>query len=99
MTPARPSRGVAGEGPGSVRDLAGSLRIEVPRLAYHLRSPATKSGITPASWPPSRRLPVMTRVPTGRPRSESTLSGRAAPVFYSLAMSPRIPNRFPLSDS
>ena len=35
------------EGLGSVDDLAGSLRTEVSRLAYHLRIPATKSGITP----------------------------------------------------
>ena len=31
----------------SVDDLAGSLRTEINRLAYHLRTPATKSGITP----------------------------------------------------
>ena len=31
----------------SVDDLAGSLRTELARLAYHLRIPATKSGITP----------------------------------------------------
>ncbi|HEY8821970.1 MAG TPA: MarR family transcriptional regulator [Dermatophilaceae bacterium] len=35
------------EGPSCVEDLAGSLRTELSRLAYHLRSPATKSGITP----------------------------------------------------
>jgi DNA-binding MarR family transcriptional regulator len=35
------------EGAGSVDDLAGSLRTEVNRLAYHLRVPATRSGITP----------------------------------------------------
>lgn len=28
-------------------ELAGSLRTEISRLAYHLRSPATRSGITP----------------------------------------------------
>jgi DNA-binding MarR family transcriptional regulator len=38
---------VVTEGPGSVDDLAGSLRTEISRLAYHLRIPATKSGITP----------------------------------------------------
>lgn len=32
---------------GTVEELAGSLRTEVSRLAYHLRVPATKSGITP----------------------------------------------------
>lgn len=31
----------------TVEELAGSLRTEVSRLAYHLRVPATKSGITP----------------------------------------------------
>ena len=35
------------EGPSCVEDLAGSLRTELSRLAYHLRIPATKSGITP----------------------------------------------------
>lgn len=38
---------VAGEGPCSADDLAGSLRTELSRLAYHLRIPATRSGITP----------------------------------------------------
>jgi len=47
MTSAPPVEAVAGESPGSVDDLAGSLRTEVSRLAYHLRVPATKSGITP----------------------------------------------------
>lgn len=31
----------------SADDLAGSLRTELTRLSYHLRHPATKSGITP----------------------------------------------------
>ena len=35
------------EGLCSLDDLAGSLRTELTRLAYHLRTPATKSGITP----------------------------------------------------
>lgn len=41
--------GVCAVGPqaASVEQLAGSLRTEVNRLAYHLRVPATKSGITP----------------------------------------------------
>lgn len=47
MTTAAPAPAVAVEGPGSVDDLAGSLRTELSRLAYHLRIPATKSGITP----------------------------------------------------
>ena len=47
MTTAAPAPAVVIEGPGSVDDLAGSLRTELSRLAYHLRIPATKSGITP----------------------------------------------------
>ena len=38
---------VTDEGRCSADDLAGSLRTELTRLAYHLRLPATKSGITP----------------------------------------------------
>ncbi len=45
-TPAR-TAAVHIDGPGFVDDLAGSLRTELSRLAYHLRMPATKSGITP----------------------------------------------------
>jgi DNA-binding MarR family transcriptional regulator len=47
MTTTAPPPAVVTEGPGSVDDLAGSLRTEISRLAYHLRIPATKSGITP----------------------------------------------------
>jgi len=47
MTTAARAPAVVTEGPGSVDDLAGSLRTELARLAYHLRIPATKSGITP----------------------------------------------------
>jgi len=47
MTTTARAPAVAIEGPGSVDDLAGSLRTELSRLAYHLRTPATKSGITP----------------------------------------------------
>jgi DNA-binding MarR family transcriptional regulator len=47
MTSAVPAPPSVDEGPESVHDLAGSLRTEVNRLAYHLRVPATKSGITP----------------------------------------------------
>lgn len=47
MTTAAGAPAVVTEGPGSVDDLAGSLRTELARLAYHLRIPATKSGITP----------------------------------------------------
>lgn len=47
MTSAPPVPAVADQGPSSADDLAGSLRTELARLAYHLRIPATKSGITP----------------------------------------------------
>jgi DNA-binding MarR family transcriptional regulator len=47
MTTAPPAPAVGIEVAGSVDDLAGSLRTEISRLAYHLRLPATKSGITP----------------------------------------------------
>jgi hypothetical protein len=42
-----PVPAVADEGLCSADDLAGSLRTELSRLAFHLRTPATKSGITP----------------------------------------------------
>jgi hypothetical protein len=52
----------AGHGSCSADGLAGSLRTEINRLAYHLRRPATKSGITPPpALLPSRPLPVTTR--------------------------------------
>jgi DNA-binding MarR family transcriptional regulator len=47
MTTAPRAPAVVIEDPSSVDDLAGSLRTEISRLAYHLRLPATKSGITP----------------------------------------------------
>jgi DNA-binding MarR family transcriptional regulator len=47
MRPAPPMPAPVDQGPCSVDDLAGSLRTELTRLAYHLRIPATKSGITP----------------------------------------------------
>lgn len=47
MTSNPPVPAVTDEGPCSADDLAGSLRTELTRLAYHLRVPATKSGITP----------------------------------------------------
>jgi DNA-binding MarR family transcriptional regulator len=37
----------ADHGSCSADGLAGSLRTEINRLAYHLRRPATKSGLTP----------------------------------------------------
>ncbi len=47
MTSAPPVPAAADQGPCSADGLAGSLRTELARLAYHLRIPATKSGITP----------------------------------------------------
>jgi DNA-binding MarR family transcriptional regulator len=42
--------------------LAGDLRTEVSRLAYHLRTPATRSGITPTRL---AALSALTRYPDG----------------------------------
>ncbi len=55
MTPRRaPSREIA--------RLAGDVRTEVGRLAYHLRTPATRSGITPTRL---AALSALTRYPDG----------------------------------
>lgn len=43
-------------------DLAGELRTEVNRLAYHLRTPATKSGVTPTRL---AALSALARQPEG----------------------------------
>ena len=45
-----------------VERLAGELRTEVGRLAYHLRTPATRSGITPTRL---AALAALTRYPDG----------------------------------
>lgn len=42
--------------------LAGEVRTEVSRLAYHLRAPATRSGITPSRL---AALAALTRYPDG----------------------------------
>ena len=42
--------------------LAGEVRTEVSRLAYHLRTPATRSGITPTRL---TALSALTRYPEG----------------------------------
>jgi DNA-binding MarR family transcriptional regulator len=42
--------------------LAGEVRTEVSRLAYHLRTPATRSGITPTRL---TALSALTRYPDG----------------------------------
>jgi DNA-binding MarR family transcriptional regulator len=47
MRQSPPAPAVSLTSPCSDDDLAGSLRTELSRLAYHLRIPATKSGITP----------------------------------------------------
>ncbi len=47
--------------PGIV-DLAGELRTEVNRLAYHLRTPATRSGVTPTRL---AALSALARQPEG----------------------------------
>jgi DNA-binding MarR family transcriptional regulator len=47
---------------GAVSGLAGELRTEVGRLAYHLRTPATRSGITPSRL---AALSALTRYPDG----------------------------------
>ena len=54
MTRRTPSREVA--------QLAGELRTEIGRLAYHLRTPATRSGITPTRL---AALSALTRYPDG----------------------------------
>ncbi len=45
-----------------VSRLAGEVRTEVNRLAYHLRTPATRSGITPTRL---TALSALTRYPDG----------------------------------
>jgi DNA-binding MarR family transcriptional regulator len=45
-----------------VARLAGDLRTEIARLAYHLRTPATRSGITPTRL---AALAALTRYPEG----------------------------------
>ena len=46
----------------AVTRLAGDVRTEVNRLAYHLRTPATRSGITPTRL---AALAALTRFPDG----------------------------------
>jgi DNA-binding MarR family transcriptional regulator len=48
--------------PRKVTRLAGEVRTEVSRLAYHLRTPATRSGITPTRL---TALSALTRYPDG----------------------------------
>jgi DNA-binding MarR family transcriptional regulator len=48
--------------PPDLARLAGEVRTEVGRLAYHLRTPATRSGITPTRL---AALSALTRYPDG----------------------------------
>lgn len=48
--------------PRELARLAGEVRTEVNRLAYHLRTPATRSGITPTRL---TALSALTRYPDG----------------------------------
>lgn len=48
--------------PRELSRLAGEVRTEVSRLAYHLRTPATRSGITPTRL---TALSALTRYPDG----------------------------------
>ena len=48
--------------PGDLTRLAGDVRTEVSRLAYHLRTPATRSGITPTRL---AALAALARYPDG----------------------------------
>ena len=75
MTATPPVRTTVGGGAGCADELAGSLRTEVNRLAYHLRVPATKSGITPTRL---AALAALARhgegLPAGRPRAQMGVS-------------------------
>jgi DNA-binding MarR family transcriptional regulator len=62
--------------------LAGELRTEVHRLAYHLRTPATRSGITPTRL---AALSALTRYPAGvRQGDLAELMGMSAPSMTRL---------------
>lgn len=62
--------------------LAGELRTEVGRLAYHLRRPATRSGITPTRL---AALAALTRYPDGLRQGDlAELMGMSAPSMTRL---------------
>ena len=62
--------------------LAGELRTEVHRLAYHLRTPATRSGITPTRL---AALAALTRYPDGLRQGDlAELMGVSAPSMTRL---------------
>ncbi len=62
MTAARMPSGEVERLAGEVERLAGELRTEVGRLAFHLRTPATRSGVTPTRL---AALAALTRYPDG----------------------------------
>ncbi|MEO7069273.1 MAG: MarR family transcriptional regulator [Nostocoides sp.] len=63
--------------------LAGALRTEVNRLAYHLRTPATRSGVTPTRL---ATLGALARYPQGvRQGDLAALMGMSAPSMTRLA--------------
>jgi DNA-binding MarR family transcriptional regulator len=65
--------------------LAGELRTEVGRLAYHLRTPATRSGITPTRL---AALSALTRYPDGvRQGDLAELMNMSAPSMTRLVES------------
>ena len=62
--------------------LAGELRTEVHRLAYHLRTPATRSGVTPTRL---AALAALTRYPEGLRQGDlAELMGMSAPSMTRL---------------
>jgi DNA-binding MarR family transcriptional regulator len=64
-------------------DLAGALRTEVNRLAYHLRSPATRSGVTPTRL---AALGALAKHPDGLRQGDlAALIGMSAPSMTRLA--------------
>jgi DNA-binding MarR family transcriptional regulator len=65
-----------------VAGLAGDVRTEVSRLAYHLRTPATRSGITPTRL---AALSALARYPEGLRQGEmADLMGVSAPSMTRL---------------
>lgn len=74
--------GAVAEAPGRL-DLAGALRTEVNRLAYHLRSPATRSGVTPTRL---AALGALAKHPKGLRQGDlAVLIGMSAPSMTRLA--------------
>jgi DNA-binding MarR family transcriptional regulator len=64
-------------------DLAGALRTEVNRLAYHLRTPATRSGVTPTRL---AALGALAKHPDGLRQGDlAAIIGMSAPSMTRLA--------------